>query len=45
VWADEIDPLPKIVRQHRKDPKTFVRLVWMLAICAVVALLKIKFGL
>jgi lysine/ornithine N-monooxygenase len=44
-YADEIDPLPKIVRQHRKDSKTFVGMVWLFAFCVVAALLKWKFGL
>jgi hypothetical protein len=42
-YADEYD-IPKIIRQHRKDSRVAVRLVWMLAICAVIGLLKWKFG-
>jgi hypothetical protein len=45
VWADEIDPLPKIARQHRKDSKVAVGMVWLFAFCVVAALLKWKFGL
>lgn len=43
-YADEMDELPEIAKEHRRDSWVGVGLAWMFAVCAVLGLLAWKFG-